>query len=187
MPAWLKKVLHDVAVRVGAGVILGALVAIWLWGKSNFSVDPSVAWSAVRLSIRATWCWLWSPLGIPRVIVWLTVALIAIAALRAWWRRQRTPVQVPRAPPPNELTANDLNGDQRRLLSMLIRNYPRSSSLPAVSEVLQLQYPAAERLCESLERMGLVTITPGLYDAKSVFMTVRGRDFCYEQGLAVDR
>ncbi len=181
MRSLIKRLWNDpVWSKVIAGVILTLLGAAWVYYKRH-----PVAWDRVTTAFGRAWDWMLAPVGVARVLIGLAVLVLVICALRAL-RRLRIRRVLPAAPPPKELTADDLNAEQRRLLSVLIRLYPKSSSVRAISEAFLLQYPAAERLCEGLEKLGLITVTP-VYDAKSLSLTTRGRDFCYEQGIAVDR
>jgi DNA-binding MarR family transcriptional regulator len=104
--------------------------------------------------------------------------------LKAYGRAQL--VAAPQKVTTKQLTGDDLTDQQRQLLIMLWRLYPKHIGLRTLLQNFQLTYPALERLVESVEKHGLVEIVPGLYHAKSVFMTKVGRDFCHDNGLAVD-
>lgn len=155
-------------------------------------VRPSQGRTALRRHCAALWTirgrtGIRLALGIPRIITLLLFALL-VALLwdrfKAYRRVQLT--ATPQKVTPKPLTGDDLTEQQRQLLIFLWRRYPNHTDLHALVQIFELTYPALERLVESVEEHGLVEITSRLYQAKSVFMTKAGRDFCHDNGLAVD-
>ena len=136
------------------------LLGIWLGSKIN--PDAAKAWRASPAPSACRQA-LWTPLGVPRLIVAITlvfaVLVPAVRWCRAWWQRRKPRTIVVKfvepAPRPKPLMLDDLNEGQRRLLTMLIRLYPSATELRHVSEVFKIQYSVAERLCESLEKLNL--------------------------------
>jgi hypothetical protein len=187
-----KDLIKDVIKYVLRG-LFWLTVSFWLGSK----LDPRIAlaWEKVTGAFGPAWQALWRPLGVPRVIA-ATAFVVAVALpLLRWWRawahRKTPPTVVVRfvesADPPPPLTGDDLNGHQKTLLIMLWRIYPNSIALRSLLQNFEMTYPFIERLVESVERHGLVEIIPGYHEPKSVRLThPRGRDFCHDNGLAVD-
>jgi hypothetical protein len=163
----VKRWVRDVSVAVAAGLIL-------LWAASYFNTNPSTARPAARSWLWAALGWLWAPLAVPRVLVWLALVLVTLAGVRAWRRRLAA------KPAP---VVGELDDHQRDFLVALLKQHPRSVDLSWVASGLHETYAVTEILAEGLERMGLVTVISGLYHAKSLFLTQRGRDICVERGL----
>jgi len=197
MIAWLKRMWSTLVGKslVGAGVfslVVGTflhdkLAELWHWSVDGLTSQQALA------AYLAAWHWLWAPLGVPHVAVGIVLALLALLFYRtvqAPRHHTQPPPQDP-LPPPQALTAGDLSEKQRLLLIMLWRIYPQPIELRALEQHFELTYPALERLVESLETHGLVSITAAYNHAVHsrgalVVLNKRGRDFCHEQGLAVD-
>lgn len=180
---WIKRVWHD---PVGSNVIAAGIVAL-IGAVAALSIWTNVLGATGR-AVAAVLRWLWTPVALPGVIVVALVVAAVVPVTRWWWSQRKTAqTPLPATPqPPKPLTGDDLNKNQKTLLIMLWRIYPNGIDLRHLLQNLELTYPAIERLAESLEKHGLVTITPGMYAATSVVLTKNGRDFCHENGLAVD-
>jgi hypothetical protein len=194
-PSVWRDIYKDLVKDVIKYVFKGAFwlsVGFWLGSK----LDPTIAlaWDKVTGAFGPAWQALWKPLGVPRLIALaVLVAAVAPPLLRWWrsWREGKEPhgvvvkfVPPPPAPPPLSVSVFDLDEKQQKLLTMLWRIYPQSIELRVLLHNFELTYPALERLVESVEKYELVTITQF---PTEVVLTKRGRDFCHESGLAVDR
>jgi hypothetical protein len=193
----LARLIKFVSNNPLAATIVGTIIGGWVLTQLLAMKAPDVG-GVVGTIGR----WLRTPAGSTRAdIITLTAVSILLgfvgfaAILLGQYQKLRrrpndsplvpalVPAAAPVPPPPKELVLADFDNNQQQILVMLLRIYPRSIALRALLENFQVTYPAGEILAESVEKLGLVTITPAYYDAKSIALTKQGRDFCCKVGL----
>ena len=195
---WTKGVKDGVV----TGVVLSVLGSLWLWGQSGFSSNAGIAWAGAKSTLSVVWCWLVSPSGVPRGIVWL-LALIAsalvlyiarplIRALIKDLKPRRGVVVDPQTLQVlKEAATKHLEAIQARLavpqtkatesvLSLLVHAYPDSVEISEIADKLPVTYVAAEKLAEAIEAAGLLKISKS---DRSAVLSTQGRDYCHAHGL----
>jgi hypothetical protein len=199
MPRWFRRLWRDpvwsAVIATGIASAIGSLgLYVWKRVSANASVHPT-AWDTFTKSVAVASDWLWRPLSVPRVLVWLALLGAAVVIARSVWRyraptpgaiklpKSRTQVYIPKkvdAPPPTPI--GDLTNRQEALVRMLIAVYPDGLELSRVAPQLRLGYAAAEKLAEGLEQLGLIAFARGAHNPASVFLQPAGRDLCLERG-----
>lgn len=152
-------------------------------------VQGYIAWKApdLRGVLGVIGGWLYAPgtstrIGtIQLVLVSVLFGMIGTAALFLREAQKQKRLEAARGPSPAHqppALVGALTNDQRDLLLALLEGYPRSIPVKLVSAKLIRTYAATEILAESMERLGLVTVIPGLHEAKSLVLTEQGRNLC---------
>jgi hypothetical protein len=180
MSGLIKRLWHDpVWSKVIATGVTTAVAGVGYWWTR------AGVWARVTAAVGSGFAGLLAPVLVPRALVWLVLALLAVAALLSFGRARRKPVHPPPMQNPISVTPKfrDLNEDQQKFLEVLLRVYPRGMDLRNILANFLVTYPAGEILAESLETLGLVDISPVYQGAKSILLTKQGRDVCYEAGL----
>jgi hypothetical protein len=183
MRAFIRWLWHD---SVWSKIISVAIIAAatWVW------THPEL-WARMQDALGAAAGWLKSPASITHGRVLLYLLLVAVAAILAVRRMRRLRALVAESAPPPVAAAPlppvalaDLDDRQRAFLTFLCTFYPESAKLKTLVND-HVTYSDAERIVESLEKLGLVAVDVDnySYDKTVVITKPRGRDFCHVNKL----
>jgi hypothetical protein len=180
-----KNLLTD-----GIKYVLGLTVTFWLGSKLNPNI--AAAWDAVTGAFGPVWQGLWRPVGVPLLIVAITLVLVAMRLLH-WWRARNEPDRIrvvvepaqppaPEQPPP---PVGDLDERQKLALMFLYSGYPGSVAMRRLADQTRMSYGAFEQLAQGFERLRLVKIFANPYEGAEIVLTQPGRDLCIERGFDI--
>lgn len=184
---------HPVVATVVGGLILAFLLslipAIREWARLIFA--RIVAWSA------AAWAWLSGDIALPRVLVGLLIAALALMLFRARLAsktsgEQAEPIapigpaaMTPRAAPVAVRYGGvDLGDDEIEILKMLAARDGGSVYFTQIKQELQASRLRAEHAIACLESLGLIEWYAGTHENGRAYLMPSGREICVRQGWA---
>ena len=124
-----------------------ALPSLFLWSRSQFSLDPAIAFAAAGAFISNAWSWLTMPLSIPRIAVWLVLITAGSLALVVTWLLRNKVASAAVAPSskpllvvaPPEPVAHTATEEQ--VMRFLAMRHEQSDRFPALVVARHLKLP----------------------------------------------
>ncbi len=145
--AWIKRKWHDPVWSKVIANTIWALPSLFLWSRSQFSLNPAVAFAAAGAFISTSWSWLTMPLSIPRIAVWLVLITAGCLALVVAWlvRNRMVTAAVPPSPKPLLVVTSPEpvahTATEEQIMRFLAMRHEQSDRFPSLVVARHLKLP----------------------------------------------